>query len=319
MVYEELLQVVDDRSMWDCLYDLERRIKRIEAFNSCRNTMAEYNWVHTASDQAGTDRLFDMDDSTTYAAFMGGVFDGPNGVREHFDRFMVKCEGERGEDGIQEDLAGRIYDHTVTCMAIEVSWDAKTAVAKLETLGLETGVDDKGGYDSSWALTAYWMDYKPCEDGEWKFWHFRMMSYALCRFQMENGWYEEPRYDFYPNVAKFKHSEPQFNRLEFAKVFRGYNNKGKSFFPAECWPPNPMPYRTFTEEMNKIDNVLGRFTFDGKFNHLVDWQTDPQLEDYAWRCSFADVTAPDFWCLGDDNPEYQAIFEAQRRRAAGNV
>lgn len=313
MDYNKLPKAADDRTAWDALFDLERRIRRAEAYNACRDTMSEYTWVHSASDQPGTVALYTMEDPEARCDFVAGSFGyGPNGVKEHFDRFMVDLEGERDGDEIQDMMTGRLYSHDVTSMAIEVAWDAETAVTKLDTWGLETGWSERNAPDSAWALTGYWIDFKP-EGGRWKFWHFRMIASSLTRFQMGNGWLDDPRYDFYPNLAKYKGVVPQPTRLEYYKIYHGYNNTGKPFFVGECYPPNPTPYRHFKDEWRKVEGVICRLEFDGTGNRPIDMEIDPNYPEYADLIIPASQSECEFFA--DMNPEWRAIMDARKRRA----
>lgn len=171
--------------------ELLRRIERMEAVNEIQNVMARYVNLHCASRQDETCELFCHHTEGTWCCFSGDVFNGYEGVENHFKGFMREAE---------QDLTGRLYLHDIVSPLIEVSGDGQTAKAIFGTMGCETGIDEDFHPMSLWSFDRYRIDFHK-EDGKWKIWHMDFHPTFLTPFDGK-GWTHEPYYDIGANMMK---------------------------------------------------------------------------------------------------------------------
>lgn len=181
--------------------DIIRRIERMEAVNEIQNVMARYVNYHCASRQEETCELFCNHTVGTWCCFSGDVFNGYQGVENHFKGFMAEAE---------QDLTGRLYLHDLVTPLIEVAGDGKTAKAIFGTMGCETGVDELFKPMSLWSFDRYRIDFAK-EDGVWKIWHMDFHPTFLTPYDGK-GWTDEPYYDIGANMMKKMAAEG--NQLE---------------------------------------------------------------------------------------------------------
>ena len=102
-----------------------------------------------------------------------GVFEGIKGIETFFIHWHHSMEG---------DAKGIVTLHTLTTDIIEVSADGSTA----RGLWISPGAEARRRQQDN-ALEAYWIwglyaiDFIK-EDGEWRFWHFRIPHLLLCDY-----------------------------------------------------------------------------------------------------------------------------------------
>ena len=93
--------------------------------------------------------------------FTNAVYNGYEGVRDHFVRHMGDNE---------HDLTGRLYLHEMVTPLIEVAGDAQTAKCIDWHHRLRDRPGKEEGNVSLWSFARYRFDFAK-EDGAWKIWH----------------------------------------------------------------------------------------------------------------------------------------------------
>jgi len=225
--------------------ELERRVERLEAERAIQNLIARYTALHAASRQEETCDLYCKHTLGTYCMFGNAVYNGHEGVRNHFVRHMGDNE---------KDLTGRLYLHEMVTPLIEVAGDCQTAKCLIDTIGCETGPGPEEGQVSLWSFARYRFDFAK-EDGEWKIWHQRLYITFLTPFE-GGGWTECAQYPVYENPVKFGmvNKEPK----EYISYFANVEHKPFSNETADCDihnlnPAPPLPYDTWDEPIGPPD------------------------------------------------------------------
>lgn len=219
--------------------ELLRRIERQEAVTAIQNILGTYTALHVASRQEETCDLYCKKTLGTYCAFGNAVYNGHEGVRNHFIGQMAEAE---------KDLTGKLYLHEMVTPIIEVAGDCQTAKVMISTVGCETGMDDDGGLLSLWSFARYRFDFAK-EDGQWKIWHQKFYITFLTPFKGE-GWTEEPYYPVYENPVKFgkmTKSPKEFVTYFASKEQKPYSNTSADFDLHNLIPKPPKPYETWDE------------------------------------------------------------------------
>lgn len=163
----------------------ELEIERIKAYIEIQNVMGRYASYHSASRQQETCDLFAKRTPGGKCIFNGDIYDGYQGVENHFLVYMTAAE---------QDLSGKIYLHEMVSPIIEVAGDAQTAKAQFSSVGCETlnrGEDGKGRV-SLWCFTKYHLDFVK-EDGRWVIYNLDLHNTFETPFDGP-GWGEYPEY-----------------------------------------------------------------------------------------------------------------------------
>ncbi|MGI5971252.1 MAG: nuclear transport factor 2 family protein [Oscillospiraceae bacterium] len=219
--------------------DLVRRIERLEAVNAIQNIIARYTALHAASRQEETCELFCKKTPGTYWMVGNAVYNGHQGVRDHFVHHMGDNE---------KDLTGRLYLHEMVTPLIEVAGDCQTAKCLINTMGCETGPGETEGNVSLWAFSRYRWNFAK-EDGEWKIWNMRLYITFLTPFA-GGGWTETPYYPIHEVAVKRGLAKPGTNYVTYFAP--GEEMKPFSITSPDCdihnlIPEPPKPYWTWDE------------------------------------------------------------------------
>jgi hypothetical protein len=215
--------------------EMQLRIERLEATIQIQNIMSKYQSYHSASDQEKTVELFAKKTPGGKCIFRGAIYEGYEGVKNHFLVWMKEAE---------KDLRGKLYLHEVVSPIIEVAKDAQTAKAQFSSIGCETAFGPNNTLMSLWSWDKYHVDFIK-EDGEWKIYNLDFHTTFLTHYDGK-GWTEEPDYDM------TKYLPP--NAFDFSKRkedgFAATPYKALSLTSRDCdihnlIPEPPLPYDTW--------------------------------------------------------------------------
>jgi len=215
--------------------EMQRRIERLEAVVEIQNIMSKYQSYHSASDQEKTVELFAKKTPGGKLIFRGAIYEGYEGVKNHFLVWMKEAE---------KDLTGKLYLHEVVSPIIEVAQDAQTAKAQFSSIGCETAYGPNNTLMSLWSWDKYHVDFVK-EDGEWKIYNLDFHTTFLTPYEGK-GWTEEPDY----NMGKYVPPDAFdiSKRKEDGQTAVPY--KALSLTSPDCdihnlIPEPPMPYDTW--------------------------------------------------------------------------
>jgi len=215
--------------------EMQLRIERLEATIQIQNIMSKYQSYHSASDQEKTVELFAKKTPGGKCIFRGAIYEGYEGVKNHFLLWMKEAE---------KDLRGKLYLHEVVSPIIEVAKDAQTAKAQFSSIGCETSFGPNNTLMSLWSWDKYHVDFVK-EDGEWKIYNLDFHTTFLTPYDGK-GWTEEPDFDMSkylpPNAFDFS------KRKEDGIAATPY--KALSLTSRDCdihnlVPAPPQPYDTW--------------------------------------------------------------------------
>ena len=155
-----------------------------------------------------------------------GVFEGAKGIETFFVHWHHSMEG---------DAEGILTLHSTTTEVIEVAEDGMTAHGLWLSPGAETRRRaDNGEHEAFWIWGLYAIDFIK-EDGEWKFWHFRIPHLLLCDYH--HSWVDLDGETMGKDVGN--NGRPTVDRPStFEPTFFGREKKTNMFFEP------PIPYKT---------------------------------------------------------------------------
>lgn len=181
-------------------------IERLKAVNEIQNLMSRYEYLSTAGQNLEILEMFAKKTPGVVAHFESwGNWEGTKGIQR-----IYGPGGLYDPNRENKDRHGTLIMHTLTTSVIEVARDGKTAKGAWIAPGFitlkEREIDHEGNkLPNAGKLTARWSWYKygvnfVKEDGEWKFWHFRVSPVIACPY--DKSWVEvpriDPRKDYYP-------------------------------------------------------------------------------------------------------------------------
>lgn len=220
---------------------LERRLRKLEAQEACRNLMGKYSYYHTAfRNRDYIDLWAKRDDDLLKMPW--GSYHGFEGVKACY----MNDHGDRSDPAVYEQLKGSVMMHEMDTEIIEVAEDGLTARAAFLSQGHETYVereessvgiktrDGSGVKHAEWCWGKYAVDFILDSDGVWRIWHMRL--YPL--FKAEYG-------ASYVDAAQPVPGDYTFTSGELNKTMWHYS-------PDELYPGNepepPKAYRTFADD-----------------------------------------------------------------------
>jgi ketosteroid isomerase-like protein len=219
-------------------------LDRMKAVNEIQNILAAYSAYHVANKQKETCELFCRHTVGTYAIYDTDVYNGYQGIQNHFLGRM-----DQGND-----RTGQLYLHEMVTPCIQVAGDGQTAKCVVATIGCETGLNDDLKPNSLWSFARYRFDFAK-EDGQWRIWHQRLYITFLTPFD-GGGWTETPYYDIYKNLIKsglFSQAEGG-DPDQYVSYHLPSEMGGKKFSMTtmdcdilNCNPGTPKPYATWDE------------------------------------------------------------------------
>ena len=151
---------------------LEEKVQRLLDIQEIRNLMGKYEYYGFNNDPESIVAMF----STRPDAYVDcegiGVLEGPAGIRKFFVDWHKSLNG---------DVNGVFSIHAVTTEVIEVAEDGRTARGIWISPGAEAKHSGEGTLESYWIWGKYTVDFIK-EDGQWKFWKFRIPHDLLCDY-----------------------------------------------------------------------------------------------------------------------------------------
>ena len=204
----------------------EEKIERLWDTEQCRKLMARYEYYGYGRVWEKVPDLFAKRDDIWIDCEGFGVFDGPKGIKTFFVDWHHSMEG---------DAKGMLTLHTLTTECIEVAEDGQTARGLWISPGSETrhhATEDRN--EAFWIWGLYAVDFIK-EDGEWKFWHFRIPHLVLCDYH--HSWVDLDGRKMGSDIGN--EGRPSADRPStFRPTFYGAEKKTDNFFD----PPHP--YKT---------------------------------------------------------------------------
>ncbi len=215
--------------------NIELEIERLKAYVEISNLIGLYATYHSASRQPETCNLFAKKTPGGKCIFNGDIYDGYEGVENHFIKYMT---------GAEEDLSGKIYMHEMMSPIIEVAGDCQSAKAQFSSIGCETlnrGENGEGRV-SIWDMCKYRFDLIK-EDGRWVIYNMDLHNVFETPFDGP-GWGEYPEFRPDPNCNPL----PACGIPIDGRTVRPY--KCLSMNSRECdlhqlFPEPPLPYESW--------------------------------------------------------------------------
>ncbi|MDR3277413.1 MAG: nuclear transport factor 2 family protein [Oscillospiraceae bacterium] len=181
------------------LIELDREVRRREAYRACSNLMCNYQWKRSAAHVEDICAMFALDTQGVSLEVSGKIYNGAESVKRYFLGYVKAVDANIIEKS-------RLNTQHVVNPCIEVASDGLTAVGKWNTLGGETGVDENGGGIALWSMRVYKIDFV-IESGEWKFLRFREYDQFKTPYGGK-GWDECAWYDYTENIKKYWNVDP---------------------------------------------------------------------------------------------------------------
>ena len=162
------------------LADAKLQIARHQSAQEIMNLMAKYENLHSAHRWKEQEECFALKTPGVRAIFNGNVYEGAQGIRNHYTGLLQASE---------QGLAGRIYCHELLTPAIEVAADNESAKGYFSSLGCES-LKTKEGIKSLWSFCKFRFGFVK-EDGEWKI--YRMDMHGTFNTPFDGpGWGQMP-------------------------------------------------------------------------------------------------------------------------------
>lgn len=220
------------------LKELEKRLKKLQAQEACRNLVGRYLFAHPAFDNIPfVESWAKREDDALEMPW--GTYKGYEGVRNCY----LRDHGDRTYQETYDTLGGALFLHEADTEVLEVADDCRTARGVWISMGHETFVmneksrntgDPEGTWEAEWAWSKYAFDFIE-EDGEWKIWHMRL--YPLFKAPFGKSWVEE------------KQPEPEdwnFEDIDSRPEVPWWTYGPDKIYPADE-PEPPLPYHTYSD------------------------------------------------------------------------
>lgn len=203
-------------------YTMEEKINLLWDKNEISKLMARYSYYGYGRTWEEVPKMFAKRDDIWIDCEGFGIFDGAEGIETFFVKWHHSMEG---------DAKGIFSIHTLTSEIIEVAKDGQTARGLWYSPGAESRRAVSGGYEAYWIWGLYAIDFIK-EDGEWKFWHFRIPHLLLSDYH--NSWVDLAEKTMGGEIAN--DGRPSADRpSSFDPTFFGLDKKTDMFFA----PPRP--------------------------------------------------------------------------------
>lgn len=205
---------------------LEEKVTQLWDIQEIRKLMAKYVYYGYSREWELVPDMFAKRDDIWIDCEGFGIFDGSKGINTFFVDWHHSMEGEG---------KGMFAIHSLTTEVIEVAEDGKTARGLWFSPGVETRLSEEvKNLESFWIWGMYAIDFIQ-ENGEWRFWHFRIPHILLCDYH--HSWTD---LDQVKMGSMIKNSgRPEADRpSSFEPTFFSGDKKTHMFFE----PPHP--YKT---------------------------------------------------------------------------
>ena len=206
---------------------LEQKINQLWDVQEIKKLMSRYEYYAYGRAWERVPKMFANRDDIWIDCEGFGIFDGPKGIETFFVDWHHSMEG---------DGKGMFALHLLTTDIVEVAADGKTARGLWISPGAESrrqaGAKDE--LEAFWIWGLYAVDFVK-EDGEWKFWHFRIPHLFLCDYH--HSWVELDKVEMGSQIGN--EGRPTADRpSSFDPTFFGSEKKTNMFFEP------PRPYNT---------------------------------------------------------------------------
>ena len=203
------------------------KVERLWDQYQIRNLMARYAYYGFEENGDGIMELFSKRDDAFVDCEGMGVFEGPAGLKEFFIDWHKKLNDE------ETDPRGIMALHALSTEMIEVASDGQTARGLWVSPGIEAKRREDGEMESYWIWGEYQNDFIK-EDGEWKFWKFRIPHIILCDFH--NSWTDLAKQGLAMGgsigaTAEKPHGKPSTFKETFYTLDKSYTNFARPPFP----------------------------------------------------------------------------------------
>lgn len=141
----------------------ELEIARHQSAQDIMNLMCRYENLHSSHRWEEQVECFAMKTPGVRAIFNGNVYEGAQGIRNHYTGLLKASE---------QGLSGRIYCHELMTPGLVVAKDNKSAKGYFSSLGCESLVTSEG-VKSLWSFCKFRFGFV-VEDGEWKIYRLDM-------------------------------------------------------------------------------------------------------------------------------------------------
>ena len=206
---------------------LEQKINRLWDVQEIKKLMSRYEYYAYGRAWENVPKMFANRDDIWIDCEGFGIFDGAKGIKTFFVDWHHSMEG---------DGKGMFALHLLTTDIIEVAADGRTARGLWMSPGAESrrSANDKDKLEAIWIWGLYAVDFIK-EDGEWKFWHFRIPHLFLCDYH--HSWIELDKVVMGSQIGN--DGRPKADRPpSFDPTFFGSEKKTNMFFEP------PRPYNT---------------------------------------------------------------------------
>lgn len=204
---------------------LKKRMQQYEDRHEIQRLLYMYGLNHSQKNMHKTVQFYDFDqkDASIEIADRGN-FVGEKNVRMVFE----------GDYQIQMNQ-GNMLMHWQMSPMIEVAKDGKTARGILNSLGSETIMKD-GKPIAVWNFINWAVDFIKDKNGQWKFWHYRVLMDMKCDF--DKGWIRDfYKWDYMGKMKGATTDLPMWNNC--------YSPGG---YLQRTIPACPRPYETWDNE-----------------------------------------------------------------------
>jgi hypothetical protein len=215
----------------DTIKRQQREIETLKAVHEIQNLMSRYEYLKMVSRHTEIAKMFATKTPGVAAhQELWGNWEGNEGIQ----RFYGK--GGLNDFRDKQDKRGSLGIHITASAVIEVAGDGKTAKGVWVSYGFHTRRTPDAKFDIGYAWYKFGVDFVK-EDGQWKFWHFRLSPVVHHTF--DKSWVEKPWSPPYLEERPPEHKEdtPATEWYGWAPHLAPTNH-----------PAPPEPYETFDEK-----------------------------------------------------------------------
>jgi hypothetical protein len=226
-----VLSLVDLKSIYDKLEELQNSVERLQAVVEIQNIMGLYETLllPQTMDRVAPETFAMWMDDVSMEVSDRGVFVGPEGVHALFTSFLG--DNNPSKEGV--DLRGALDIHQLNTPMIEVAKDCKTAHAVWYSCGFETPFDKKlGKRVAKWCWGKYAAEFIKGDCG-WRIWHMHWFRNFM------NDYYKS-WVDDYMNDKRDTTDKTRYSFIKPTTFYQPYN-PNEVMIPV---PRNPVPYDT---------------------------------------------------------------------------
>ena len=225
--------------------NIELEIERLKSYVEIMNIIGLYATYHSASRQQETCDLFAKKTPGGVIIYNGDVYEGYQGVENHFIKYMTESE---------VDLSGKIYMHEMMSPIIEVAADGQTAKAQTTSIGCESLCRGENGEGrvSIWDMCKYRFDFIK-EDGKWVIYNLDLHNVFETPFDGP-GWGEMPVFRPDPNCNPLPPSGIPIDGRT-VRPYHMLSMKNRECDLHQLFPEPPLPYESWDYVNNpwKVD------------------------------------------------------------------